>query len=312
MKPSGYEAAGRELDRIRAEILSTYREEGGINHLDGKNLPSRDEVIDLANRILHLLFPGFYGGDRIHLGNMESWCGYYLDHIHHGLTRQIARSICAGCVGDEMQRVLARADRLSLDFLGDLPRIRRLLHTDVQAAYEGDPAAASMEEVIVAYPSIQAVVLHRLAHELYLRSVPLIPRMISEHAHRCTGIDIHPGASIGKYFFIDHGTGVVIGETCEIQNNVKIYQMVTLGALSFSKDESGRLIKGREVKRHPTIENDVVLYAGCTILGGGTVIGAGSIIGGNVWVTASVPPRTVITFDADRAEYHRFIRGGGG
>lgn len=300
---------GREIRRVQAEILATYHEDGGTNHLDEKNLPTRAEVMELVNRILRLIFPGFYDGDdNIHRGNVESWCGYQLDKIHQGLARQLARCACIGCMGQEMQKTLARAEHVSLDFISSLPKVRRLLHKDVRAAYIGDPAAASVEEVILAYPSIQAIAMYRLAHELYLRGVPLIPRLISEYAHMHFGIDIHPGASIGDSFFIDHGTGVVIGETCEIGSNVKVYQMVTLGALSFNKDAEGRLIKGRMVKRHPTIEDDVVLYAGCTILGGETTIGRGSIIGGNVWVTSSVPDNTVITFDADKAEYRRFVR----
>ncbi|MEJ2632840.1 MAG: hypothetical protein P8011_08460 [Acidihalobacter sp.] len=309
MMHSMLQDGGQELDRIRGEILATYLGDGATNHLDGKNLPSQAEVIDLINRILRLMFPGFYDGDdNIHRGNMKSWCGYLLDRVHQGLTKQVARSLCIGCIGGEMQKTIVRAERVSLDFLSNLPRVRRLLIKDIKAAYVGDPAAASIEEVILAYPSIQAIALYRLAHELYLRDVPLIPRLISEYAHMRFGIDIHPGAAIGESVFVDHGTGVVIGETCEIGNNVKIYQMVTLGALSFNKDAEGRLIKGRMIKRHPTIEDDVVLYAGCTILGGDTNIGQGSIIGGNVWVTNSVPANTVITFDAEKAEYRRFVR----
>jgi len=296
------------LQRIREALLADYQNEGGINHLDGKNLPSRSEVIELANQILWLLFPGFYDGEHIHRGNVEPWCGYHLHDIHRRLSRQIARSICVGCMGDQMLRTHERAAQLSLNFLSDLVQIRSMLHKDIRAAFEGDPAAASQEEVILAYPSIQAIAMHRIAHQLYKLQIPLIPRLISEHAHMRTGVDIHPGATIGESVFIDHGTGVVIGETCVVGNNVRIYQMVTLGALSFAKDDSGHLIKGREIKRHPTIEDNVVLYAGCSILGGDTVIGEGSIIGGNVWVTKSVPPGTVITFDAETIEYRRFLR----
>lgn len=297
-----------ELLSIQQALLADYQNEGGINHLDGKNLPSRSEVIELANQIVWLLFPGFYDGEDIHRGNVEPWCGYHLHDIHRTLGRQIARSICVGCMGDQMLKTRERAARLSLSFLSGLVHIRSMLHKDIRAAYEGDPAAASQEEIILAYPSIQAIALHRIAHQLYKLDIPLIPRLISEHAHMRTGVDIHPGASIGESLFIDHGTGVVIGETCKVGNNVRIYQMVTLGALSFAKDDSGHLIKGRELKRHPTIEDNVVLYAGCSILGGDTTIGEGSIIGGNVWVTKSVPPGTVITFDADKIEYRRFLR----
>jgi serine O-acetyltransferase len=305
MRYCGSEQVIQELNHIRQEILESYRVEGGINHLDGPNLPSRTEVSELVARLVHILFPGFFDGAGICCSNLESWCSYHLADIHQGLTQQIARSIGGLHSEDEMPFVYARAARLALDILKDMPRIRCMLRKDVEAAFEGDPAASSLEEVIVAYPSILAVALYRIAHVFYRRRIPLIPRMISEEAHTRTGIDIHPGAEIGEYFFIDHGTGVVIGETCVIGNHAKIYQMVTLGALSFAKNESGHLVKGRELKRHPTIEDNVILYAGCTILGGDTVIGEGAIIGGNVWITSSVPARTVITFDADRVEYRR-------
>ncbi len=308
MRYCGSEQISRELSQIRQEILVTYRDEGGINHIDGPNLPSRAEVSELIGRIVRILFPGFFDGMVLCRSNIESWCGYHLEDIHQGLTQQIARSISAQHSEEDESFILARAARLALDVLREIPDIRRSLHKDIRAAFEGDPSAASVDEVIVAYPSILALVMHRIAHAFYLRGIPLIPRMISEEAHMRTGIDIHPGAEIGEYFFIDHGTGVVIGETCVIGNNVKIYQMVTLGALSFAKDDTGRLIKGRELKRHPTIEDNVILYAGCTILGGATVIGEGAIIGGNVWITNSVSPRTVITFDAEKVEYHRFVR----
>jgi len=294
-----------ELGHIQDALLADYQNEGGINHLDGKNLPARSEVIELNNQIIWLLFPGVHDGEDIHRGNVEPWCGYHLHAIHRRLSRQIARSICVGCMGDQMLRTRERATRLSLTFLSELVNIRSMLHKDIRAAYEGDPAAASVEEVNLAYPSIQAIALHRIAHQRYKQQSPLIPRLISEHAHMRTGVDIHPGASIGESVFIDHGTGVVIGETCQVGNNVRIYQMVTLGALSFAKDDSGHLIKGRELKRHTTIADNVVLYAGCSILGGDTTIGEGSIIGGKVSVTQSEPPRTELTFCASHGDYRR-------
>lgn len=302
------EELGLELGAIKREILATYEVEGGINHLDGPNLPSRAAISDLITRILHVLFPGFWDDTALCRSNIDTWCGYHLDHIHRGLTLQIAKSLCRS-KDDDVSAARARAAWLALDVMADLPHIRRMLRKDIQAAFEGDPAAGSLEEVIATYPSFQAIAVHRIANAFYCRGIPLIPRMISEDAHMQTGIDIHPGAEIGSHFFIDHGTGVVIGETCVIGSRVKIYQMVTLGALSFAKDDSGGLVKGRQIKRHPTIEDNVVLYAGCTILGGDTVIGEGAVIGGNVWITSSVPPRTVITFDADKAEYRRFVRG---
>ncbi|PCI30743.1 MAG: serine acetyltransferase [SAR324 cluster bacterium] len=292
------------LKKINQQINETYDLQGGINHVDGINLPSHVEVIDIIKKMMQLLFPGFYGVERIHSGNLNSWSAYLLDMVYHRLKRQITRSICFGCDDENHRQHVSEAERITLEVMEQIPRIRTLLKKDVNAAYIGDPAAQSHEEVILSYPAIQAIAMYRVAHELYLRKVPLVTRMISEYAHTKTGIDIHPGAKIGESFFIDHGTGVVIGETCEIGDHVKIYQMVTLGALSFQKDASGNLVKGG--KRHPTIEDDVVLYAGCTILGGKTVIGRDSVIGGNVWITRSVEPGTVITFDVGKQEYHRF------
>jgi serine O-acetyltransferase len=192
-------------------------------------------------------------------------------------------------------------------FLESLPRVRSLLAEDVEAAYEGDPAATGYAEILVSYPSLHAVTIHRLAHELHRLGVPLLPRIMSEHAHCCYGIDIHPGARIGRHFFIDHGTGVVIGGTTVIGDRVKLYQSVTLGALSFPRDPDGRMIRGR--KRHPTIEDDVTIYAGATILGGDTVIGRGSVIGGNVWLTESVPPDTRVQIKPPAQRVHHGDEG---
>jgi len=295
------------LQTIHQEILETYDLEGGINHVDGINLPSNVEIIDVVQKLLHLLFPGFYTVERVHGGNLKNWSGYILDNVHQRLLTQVTKSTCFGFPSESHAKHLERAQESVMGFLESIPQVRRLLKMDVHAAYMGDPAAKSHEEVIVSYPSILAMALHRLAHELYIRDVPLIPRMIGEYAHSRTGIDIHPGAQIGESFFIDHGTAVVIGETCHIGNGVKIYQGVTLGALSFRKSEDGALVKG--LKRHPTIEDEVILYAGCNILGGSTTIGKGSVIGGNVWITESVPPYTVITFDVTKQEYRRFQKG---
>ena len=295
------------LADIHREILETYDLEGGINHVDGINLPSKVEIIDVVKKLLHLLFPGFFTVERVHGGNLKNWSGYILDNVHQRLLAQVTKSICFGCPGEPHAKHIEMAQEAVMEFLHSIPQVRRLLKMDVHAAYMGDPAAKSHEEVIVSYPSIMALALHRVAHELYLREVPLIPRMISEYAHSKTGIDIHPGARIGESFFIDHGTGVVIGETCQIGDRVKVYQGVTLGALSFRKSDDGALVKG--LKRHPTIEDDVILYAGCNILGGSTVIGKGSVIGGNVWITESVVPYTVITFDVTKQEYRRFQKG---
>ena len=300
-------STSEKLKKIHQEILKTYDLQGGINHVEGINLPSFPELVDIIKKLIHILYPGFYSIEKIHGGNLDNWSGYLLDEIYQRLSKQIARSICFMKKDEQHDHHLKISQSITLRMLEQIPKIRVLLKKDVEAAYQGDPAAQSHEEVIMSYPAIQAISLYRIAHELYKMEVPLIPRMITEFAHMKTGIDINPGAKIGESFFIDHGTGVVIGETCVIGNNVKIYQMVTLGALSFRKDDSGTLIKG--LKRHPTIEDNVILYAGCNILGGETVIGKKSVIGGNVWVSESIPPETVITFDVKKQEYRKFQKG---
>jgi serine O-acetyltransferase len=267
------------LTEITGRLLASFEEHGGINHLDGVNLPSREAVVEITRDLLRLLFPGFYDREPIHSGEIASHTAALVAAVARGLERELAKA------------QVADAPRLAREFLAQLPEIRATLQTDVVAAYEGDPAACSNEEIILAYPGIEAVAVQRMAHRLYQRHVPLIPRIMTEWAHNKTGIDIHPGAVIGSHFFIDHGTGVVIGETTRIGDRVKIYQGVTLGAKSFLKDEHGRIVKG--IKRHPNIEDDVTIYAGATILGPVT-IGRGSIIGGNVWLLESVPPGTVV------------------
>jgi len=295
------------IKRIHQSILGTYEMHGGINHIDQANLPSVGEVVDIIKKILFILFPGFYNLEKIHTGNLESWSGYLLDSLFERLFRQVTKEVCFGKRSSPHSEHVAEAEQATLQILESIPDIRSLLKLDVMAAYDGDPAARNHEEVILSYPSVQAVAMHRVAHQFYMRDIQMIARMISEYAHTQTGIDIHPGATIGKSFFVDHGTGVVIGETCVIGDHVKIYQGVTLGALSFKKDSAGALVKG--LKRHPTIEDQVVLYAGCNILGGETRIGKGSVIGGNVWITESVPAGTVITFDVSKQEYRRVVKG---
>ena len=302
MRSAKKQSLDAQIRQIHQKILQTYDLEGGANHVDDSNLPSVAEVESFVKKAMRLLFPGFYKIDNVHSGNIGNWSGFLLDDLFKDLLHLILHSTQLVSVEGGAQNE-ERAETLALEILAEIPKIRTLLKADVVAAFDGDPAAKSYEEVIMCYPAIQAIAMHRLAHELYLRDIPLISRMISEYAHARTGIDIHPGARIGKSFFIDHGTGVVIGETCRIGDHVKIYQMVTLGALSFSKDDRGKLIKG--LIRHPTIEDHVILYAGCTILGGKTIIGKGSVIGGNVWITESVEPGTVITFDVHRQEYRR-------
>jgi serine O-acetyltransferase len=261
----------------------------------GRLLPSRDALIDMVEMLRSVLFPGYFGVSDLTRESLRFHVGATLDRVVRIMREQMKRGFCfsAECVSPgDCSACQERADEVTGGFLRMLPEVRRLLATDVQAAYEGDPAATSPDEAIFCYPGLLAVTSQRIAHVLTGLGVPLIPRIITEHAHSLTGIDIHPGARIGERFFIDHGTGVVIGETCEIGNGVRIYQGVTLGAKSFPLDADGNPIKG--IPRHPIVEDDVVIYSGATILGRVT-IGKGSIIGGNVWLTDSVPPGSRIS-----------------
>jgi serine O-acetyltransferase len=287
-----------KIDRAAKALVESYTAEGvKIHHLDRRPLPSHAELVRVLMTIHELLFPGYIGAQglmgetlRLHVESRMAW-------LFETLTEQINRAIDHGTKLDTACRIMdLEASDCATEFLAQLPLLRGVLATDVLAAYEGDPAAACLDEIIFSYPSIYAVMVYRLAHELYKLRVPLIPRIMTEHAHHRTGIDIHPGTRIGSRFFIDHGTGVVIGGTAIIGDNVKLYQGVTLGAFSFDKDATGQLV--RNTKRHPTIEDDVVIYAGATILGGDTVIGRGSVIGGNVWLTHSVPPGTRVLQDS--------------
>ena len=253
------------------------------------NLPGTAAIIKMLDKFLAILYPGCHAMNPIKCGgstHIEGLLKEVLDDLYDQSYRACDH-ICKINNCEDCDNCKIKAEAAVNALMHDLPGIRKMLQNDIQAAYEGDPAAHSIMEIVMSYPGIFAVSIHRIAHSLYKNKVPLIPRVMSEHAHSKTGIDIHPGANIGSGFFIDHGTGVVIGETCNIGQHVKIYQGVTLGALSFDKDEEGHLIKGN--KRHPDVEDDVIIYAGATILGGRTVIGKGSVIGGNVWLTRSVP-----------------------
>ncbi len=268
-------------------------------------LPSRDAVIEIVEALRSVLFPGYFGPSDLTEENLAFHIGGTLDRVRRDLRQQLKCGICFDC--KERDGLCdARADAATQRFLARLPAVRELLATDVQAAYEGDPAATNPAETIFCYPGILAVMNYRLAHELHLLDVPLIPRMMTEHAHSITGIDIHPGATIAEGFFIDHGTGVVIGETCRIGRRVRLYQGVTLGAKSFPLDEDGNPIKG--IDRHPIVEDDVVIYSEASILGRVT-IGHGSVIGGNVWLIHSVPPNSIIT--QAQAQQGLFDGGGG-
>jgi serine O-acetyltransferase len=258
--------------------------------LGRREFPSRTAVADLVEELRALLFPGYFGASELTLETLRYHLGARMDRVLHGLRDQIQRGLMAS--DPTCQDCGVRSLDLARAFLARLPEVRRLLATDVQAGFEGDPAATSPDEVLFCYPGLMAITNQRLAHELLKLGVPLLPRMMTEHAHGLTGIDIHPGAQIGERFFIDHGTGVVIGETCVIGRNVRIYQGVTLGAKSFPLDAEGHPIKG--IPRHPVVEDDVIIYSNATILGRIT-LGKGSAVGGNVWLTRSIPPGSVIT-----------------
>jgi len=271
-------------------------------------LPSRDVVVEIVEALRSVIFPGYFGYPDLKVHSVPYHVGATLDRIQHPLQEQIRRGLCFTCMEESECTPVCddQAGEITRAFLERLPAIQKCLAKDVKAAFEGDPAASSADEVIFCYPAVMAITNFRFAHELHALGVPLIPRMITEHAHSLTGIDIHPGATIGEYFFIDHGTGVVIGETCEIGRNVRIYQGVTLGAKSFKLDEKGNPIKG--IPRHPVVEDDVTIYSGATILGRVT-IGRGSVIGGNVWLVDSVPPYSKITQAQSVQEYYE--SGGG-
>jgi len=290
---------GPRLGELVQDIVRSYKSDGRTQHIDRVYLPSRGEIIRLVNDLLELVFPGFIGRQHLTEHNVAFHVGDLLPRIGEGAYRQILMCLrymdeAAEETSVDVPRCERQARDFTVAFMEGIPEIRRFLAGDVQAAFDGDPAALNLDEILLAYPGLLAIAVHRLSHTLYKLQVPLMPRIMSEWAHTQTGIDIHPGASIGENFFIDHGTGVVIGETTDIGNSVKIYQGVTLGALSFPKDERGRVI--REAKRHPTVEDNVTIYANAIILGGDTVVGANSVIGGSVFVTESVPPNSLATF----------------
>ena len=280
-------------EEIQRALLASYDSHGGINHIDGKNLPSDESVNWLAAELMHLLFPGYFEHKPLAKDDVPTVTVERLKAVRIRLQEEIAKSL--NFVGNE--QASARSEDLACSLLGKLPEIRQICQTDVQAAYEGDPAARSVEEIILAYPCVLVISIQRLAHQLYKLNVPLLPRMLTEYAHERTGTDIHPGAQIGTHFFIDHCTGVVIGESARIGSHVKIYQNVTLGAKSFELDDDGNPVKG--VKRHPDIEDHVTIYPSATILGGKTVIGEGTIIGSNVWLMKSIPANSIVYYDAE-------------
>jgi serine O-acetyltransferase len=292
-----------QLTDLTDRIVDSYQDIGTINHLGHCPLPSSQEIVAVISDLTEILYPGYRRRQNLHMGNVTYYVGDLVDGLHDRLTQQIARALrhehdrIHGIDCDKKREIdfEAHGQALAIDFLECLPDVRGMLALDVRAAFDGDPAAKSTDEIIFCYPGLQAITVHRLAHELHRRGVPLVPRIMSEWVHSQTGIDIHPGARIGESFFIDHGTGVVIGETSEIAAHVKVYQGVTLGALSFPKDSEGNVV--RNTKRHPTIEEGVVIYSNATILGGDTVIGAHSVIGAGVSLTRSIEPHTIVTIE---------------
>jgi serine O-acetyltransferase len=301
----------RELPRIVADLVESFQDPDTFHHLNLVGLPSREAVIEIVERLKKVLFPGYFGGGEVDGFNLTYQIGNEVNALFELLSRQITLSIRHECRRYEQVCSLCqdRGQHEAIHFLEKLPGLRKVLADDVRAAMQGDPAAKSFDEIIFGYPSIMAILTYRAAHELFHQEVPLLPRMMTEYAHNVTGIDIHPGAHIGRHFFIDHGTGVVIGETCAIGDHVRLYQGVTLGALSLPMEEKGDLV--RTMKRHPTLEDGVTIYAGATILGGETVIGAGSTIGGNVWLTRSVPPGSTVMIETPKLRIKGEHKGDG-
>jgi serine O-acetyltransferase len=286
-----------ELQAVTDQLVESYSACGRLHHLGHVPLPSREAVADILADLSEVIYPGYGRRQNLHVGNIAYYVGSLVDALHDKLTEQITRAIRHDrCREDPDYDCEAEAQQKAVSLLQRIPEVRHVLEQDVEAAYRGDPAAKSSHEIIFCYPGLDAITTYRLAHELTKLGVPYIPRMMTEIAHSRTGIDIHPGAHIGPGFFIDHGTGVVIGETTDIGRNVKLYQGVTLGALSFDRDDSGALVHGA-YKRHPTLRDEVVVYANATILGGQTEVGEGAVIGSNVWLTRSVEPYAVVVLD---------------
>jgi len=282
-----------EVPAIVNELVASCSSGGCFDHVSAEPIPHREAIIDILRRLALILYPGYFIRTRLDSTNLEYYLGQQMIALYETLSEQVILAIRHDCVRHNQPCVHCEplGHQLTVEFLRRLPELRTMLARDIRAAFDGDPAAKGYDEIIFSYPGIWAIMVYRIAHELYHQKIPLMPRIMTEHAHSLTGIDIHPGAHIGESFFIDHGTGVVIGETCTIGNRVRIYQGVTLGALSLSKADCKRL---RSKKRHPSIEDDVIIYANATILGGDTVVGARSVIGGNVWLTHSVPPDTEV------------------
>ena len=286
------------VEELAGEFLGSYMSDERARRISHRYLPSREAIVEILESVLDLMYPGYFGRRDLSADNLRAHVAQSLAVLAPKLEREMEHCLCYGREREterlaEFGECAPRAHELAEIFLGRLPEIRSLLIRDVQAAFDGDPAASNLDEVILAYPGVLAVSVYRIAHALYDLGVPMMARIMTEWAHSKTGADIHPGANIGAAFFIDHATGVVIGETTDIGDGVKLYQGVTLGALSFPRDATGQIIRGK--KRHPTVESGSTLYANATVLGGQTVVGAGSVIGGSVFLTRSVPPRSRVS-----------------
>jgi serine O-acetyltransferase len=285
------------LGQVAGELLDSYLRDERARRISQRYLPSREAIVEILESVLDLMYPGYFGRQDLNAGNLTQHVEQMAAALVPKLEREMEHCLCYGrereTVPPEFGECAPRAHELAEIFLRRLPQIRGLLIRDVQAAFDGDPAALNLDEIILAYPGVLAVSVYRIAHALYDLGVPMMARIMTEWAHSKTGCDIHPGATIGAAFFIDHATGVVIGETTHIGDGVKIYQGVTLGALSLPRDANGHIIRGK--KRHPTVENGSTLYANATVLGGQTVVGADSVIGGSVFLTHSVPPRSRVS-----------------
>jgi len=279
------------LNPYVSDLLASYERVGGLNNRDAHNMPSTRAVGQICEDLLQLLFPGFHDDDAVHHSSLAELTDERLTRVIERLEDQVRKSVRIG----NPTKPTGKTPPIMQKFCKALPEVRELLRTDIEAAFDGDPAALCREEIILSYPFIEAISIQRLAHRLHLFGAPIIPRMMTEWAHSRTGIDIHPGATIGSHFFIDHGNGVVVGESCRIGNNVKLYHGVTLGARSFVRDEDGHIIKGG--KRHPDVEDNVTIYPNSTILGGKTVIGKDSTIGANVFLMHSVPPNSLVVYE---------------
>jgi serine O-acetyltransferase len=289
-----------EIKEIVNDILTDYRLERAVDKIDIFNQPDKKEVIDIVEGLLQIVYPGYYRDRAYKIYNFDNKLSVVVEDIMYHLNKQIALALRFENKEMPDDEIAQKSQEISIEFFKRIPKVREVLETDVEAAFNGDPATKYKEEIIMSYPGLYAITVNRLAHELFLLKVPLIPRIMTEHAHSITGIDIHPGATIGRYFFIDHGTGIVVGETAIIGDNVKIYQGVTIGALS-TRD----VAKLRTVKRHPTIMDNVTIYAGASILGGDTVIGKNSVIGGNVFITSSVPDDTRVNIKNPDLKFKR-------